>query len=70
MVKVDVPQIGGEVEQTTEFLDYRDVDGVKLPFQMTATSAIQNYTIRITKVEHNVQIDEALFSKPPGDKKQ
>jgi zinc protease len=64
VVKVDVPQLGQEVEQTTEFLDYREVDGIKLPFRLMATSAVQNYTITITKVEHNVRVDEALFSKP------
>jgi zinc protease len=64
VVKVDVPQLGREVEQTTEFLDYREVDGIKLPFGVTATSSVQNYTITITKVEHNVRVDEALFSKP------
>ena len=63
-VKIDVPQLGQEVEQTTEFSDYRDVDGVKLPFRATATSAVQNYTIKIEKIEHNVTIDDALFSKP------
>jgi hypothetical protein len=64
MVTADVPQLGRELEQTVEFLDYREVDGVKLPFQLKATSAVQNYTINVTKVEHNVRIDEALFSKP------
>ena len=64
VIKVDVPQLGREVEQTTDFLDYRDVDGIKLPFRLNATSAVQNYTIVITKVEHNVRIDETLFSKP------
>jgi hypothetical protein len=63
-VKIDVPQLGREVEQTTEFFDYREVDGVKLPFRLKATSSVQNYTITITKVEHNVRVDEALFSKP------
>ena len=63
-VRIDVPQLGREVEQTTEFLDYREVDGVKLPFHVTATSSVQSYTIDITKVEHNVAVDETLFSKP------
>jgi len=63
-VKVDVPQIGGELEQTTDFSDYREVDGIKLPFQMKASSAVQNFTVTISKVEHNVTVDEALFSKP------
>ena len=63
-VKVDVPQIGGELEQTTDFSDYREVDGIKLHFQMKASSAVQNFTVTISKVEHNVTVDEALFSKP------
>jgi outer membrane lipoprotein-sorting protein len=65
-VKVEVPQLGQLVEQTTEFFDFQVVDGIKLAFQLRATSAIQNYTITITSVEHNVQVDEALFSKPPA----
>jgi hypothetical protein len=64
VLTVDVPQLGRDVEQATEFLDYRDMDGIKLPFQAKATSSIQSYTITIAKVEHNVQIDDALFSKP------
>jgi hypothetical protein len=64
IVKLDVPQLGTEVEQTTDYSDYREVDGVKLPFRLKATSAFQNYTITITNVEHNVRIDETLFSKP------
>ncbi len=64
VVKVDVPQIGQEVEQTTEFTDFRDVDGLKLPFKLMATSSVQSYTITVTKVEHNVSVDEKLFWKP------
>jgi hypothetical protein len=63
-VKVDVPQLGREVEQTIEFQDYRVVDGIKLPFRLVATSSVQNFTIAITKVEHNVRVDETLFTKP------
>ena len=64
VLKFDVPQLGREVEQTMDFVDYREVDGVKLPFRLKATSAVQNFTIALTKVEHNVPIDETLFSKP------
>jgi outer membrane lipoprotein-sorting protein len=65
VLNVDVPQVG-EVEQTIEFSDYRDVDGVKIPFTLKATSPVQSFTIAITKVEHNTKIDGALFSKPGG----
>lgn len=67
VAKIDIPQVG-EVEQTTEFFDYRDVDGIKIPFTVKATSAVQRFTITITKVEHNVKIDETLFTRPAADK--
>ena len=63
-ISIEVPQLGGEVEQTTEFLDYKEVDGVQSPFRLRATSSLQNFSITIAKVEHNVKVDEALFSKP------
>jgi hypothetical protein len=61
--KLNVPQAGGEVEQTTEYYDYREVDGVKIPFEVR-TLSVQNFTLKFTKVAHNVAVDEALFSKP------
>ena len=64
VIKVDVPQLGEAVEQTTTLQDYRDVDGVKLPFRIVATSSVQNYTIVFTRIEHNVEVDQTLFSKP------
>jgi zinc protease len=64
VVKAFVPQIGQDLEQTTALLDYRAVDGVKLPFEVRASSSVQSFTIVLTKVEHNVRIDGALFSKP------
>jgi outer membrane lipoprotein-sorting protein len=66
-VKVDVPQVG-ELEQMTELSDYREVDGVKIPFKVKVSSAVQSFTITVTKVEHNTKIDDALFSKPVADK--
>jgi hypothetical protein len=67
VLKIDIPQVG-EVEQTAELSDFRVVDGVKLPFSIRSSSDVQNFTVTISKVEHNVKIDEALFSKPAADK--
>jgi hypothetical protein len=64
VMKVNVPQLGRDMEQTNEFLDYRQVDGVKLPFQIRSTSNVQNFTITFEHVEHNMAVDQALFSKP------
>jgi len=64
VVKVNVPQLGREVEQTSEFSDYRAVDGIKIPFQVKNSSALQNYVVNFTKAEHNTDLDQTLFSKP------
>jgi outer membrane lipoprotein-sorting protein len=63
VVKLDVPQVG-ELEQTTDLLDYREVDGYKVPFQVKSISRVQTSIINITKVEHNITIDQTLFAKP------
>jgi outer membrane lipoprotein-sorting protein len=64
VMKVDIPQLGQEVEQTTEFFDYKEVDGVKIPFRIKTSSSIQSITITLTAVNHNVKVDDALFVKP------
>jgi outer membrane lipoprotein-sorting protein len=64
VMKVDIPQLGQEVEQTTEFFDYKDVDGVKIPFRIKTSSSVQSLTITLTDVEHNVKVDDSLFVKP------
>jgi len=61
--KVNVPEMGGEIEQTTDLSDYRDVDGVKIPFVMKVSTPVQGIAIAITKVEHNKPIEDAMFSK-------
>lgn len=68
VVKVNVPQLGQDVEQTSDFSDYRDVDGIKIPFQAKISSSLQTYSITLTKVEHNIKVDESLFSKPADGK--
>lgn len=62
-VKVEIPQMG-EVEQSTEFSDFRDVDAVKVPFTIKSSSVAQSFTVTVTKVEHNGKIDDTLFAKP------
>ncbi len=62
---VDVPGMGA-LDQTSDLFDQRDVDGVKVPFLVKSTSAAQSFTINVTKVEHNVTVDEKLFVKPGG----
>jgi len=63
VAKVNVPEAGGDIERTTDPSDYRDVDGVKLPFTVVVNDPRQSVTIRLQKVEHNKPLDDALFSR-------
>jgi outer membrane lipoprotein-sorting protein len=60
---VNIPQAGGDIEQTGDFSDYRAVDGVKVPFAVTNSSPLQAFTIKFVKIEHNVALDDAIFVK-------
>jgi outer membrane lipoprotein-sorting protein len=54
----------GPLEHTVVLSDFRDVDGLKVPFTFVGSSAVQTFTIVVTKVEHNVDVDPARFVKP------
>lgn len=46
------------------FSDYREVDGVKIPFLTTQTMGKRTITIKTTEVKHNVDIPASRFNKP------
>jgi hypothetical protein len=48
--------------------DYRDVDGIKLPFTIEQTGSQSRFTIRFDQVRHNVDLDDSEFSKPAAGK--
>lgn len=54
------------IPEQIDFEDYRDVDGVKLPF-IIRSSAIDTYdswTRTFTEIKRNVPVDEKTFGKP------
>jgi len=63
VARIQAPS-GQEGEQTNEFGDFRVVDGIKVAFRLKSSSPVQTFSMQLTKVENNVAIDEALFSKP------
>jgi hypothetical protein len=63
VIKATVPQFG-EVEQNADPSDYRDLDGVKVPYKIRIESSVQGLTMTFSKVEHNVPVDDKLFVKP------
>jgi outer membrane lipoprotein-sorting protein len=63
MVRVNSPQLGGDVDQYQDPSDYRDVSGVKVPFRIVNSTAGQTVTIVFSKVENNVPIEDSVFGK-------
>jgi hypothetical protein len=54
------------IPEQTNFDDYREVDGVKLPFtiQVYNIDPFFNATRKFTEVKHNVPVDDANFNAP------
>jgi photosynthetic reaction center cytochrome c subunit len=52
-----------------DYADYRDADGVKIPFRWTLSRVNGRFTIQIADVKSNVPIDDARFRRPTGDVK-
>ena len=48
----------------TYFEDYREVDGVKVPFTIRQVNPAFEMSIKVDEVKHNVEIDDAKFAKP------
>lgn len=44
--------------------DYREVDGIKLPFSVHQSNAESEFTITFSEVHHNVALEDAQFAKP------
>jgi len=54
----------GSVRTEVYFGDWREVDGVKLPFQMTQSMPNLRFVITLEDIKHNVPVDEAAFQGP------
>jgi outer membrane lipoprotein-sorting protein len=47
-----------------DYADYRDADGVKIPFRWTLARTNGRFTIQIAEVKSNVPIEDSKFAKP------
>jgi outer membrane lipoprotein-sorting protein len=63
LITTEIPQMG-KVEQMLEPSDFRDIDGIKVPFKLRLTNAMQSISMTFSKIEHNVALDEKMFVKP------
>jgi photosynthetic reaction center cytochrome c subunit len=54
----------GRVPTQIDFADYRDVNGIKLPFHITYAWLGGRDSIVLREITLNAPIDEAKFGKP------
>ena len=47
-----------------DYADYREVDGVKIPFRWTLSRINGRFTIQIQEARQNVEIEDGKFAKP------
>jgi photosynthetic reaction center cytochrome c subunit len=48
-----------------DYADYRDANGVKIPFRWTLARPGNRFTIQVEQVQQNVPVDDAKFVPPP-----
>jgi hypothetical protein len=54
----------GRVPTQIDFADYRDVNGIKLPFRLTYAWLNGRDSIVLNEIQTNVPVDEAKFGRP------
>jgi hypothetical protein len=54
----------GPTPVQVDYEDYREVDGVKLPFQLRWSNPRYSWGRKVDRIEHNVSIDGAKFDPP------
>jgi outer membrane lipoprotein-sorting protein len=59
--------LDGTATFQAEVEDYKDVDGVKLPFTVHQTGAESSFTIKFTEIRHNVELADSQFAKPVAE---
>lgn len=58
------PTILGSLQTTTDYSDYRDVAGVKVPFKVVETTYRGTSTTTYSTIEGNVDIPDQRFKRP------
>jgi hypothetical protein len=56
----------GRLPQLTDYSEYREVDGVKVPFQWIVAEPHGRSTVQVAQVQQNVPISASKFSVPVG----
>lgn len=57
----------GDANVQEDFQDYRDVDGLELPFTILQTGGSSAFAIHISQINPGVSVDDAEFAPPRHD---
>ncbi len=57
----------GSMPVTIRSTDYRDVDGMKIPYKQVTDASLMELTQELSVVELNAEVDEANFAMPTED---
>ena len=54
----------GPIRVEMRYSDWREVDGIKLPFKITQSMPNLKFVFTVRDVKHNLAVDDKLFEKP------
>jgi outer membrane lipoprotein-sorting protein len=54
----------GRMPTQIDYTDYRDADGVKIPYRWTLARPGNRFTIQVDQVQQNVPVEDAKFTPP------
>src|SRR5437763_5937150 len=63
LVRTEEWNAAGKMTEAVEYQDYREIDGVKVPFTIHQIEDV-HFTMKLTEVKHNGTIDDSVFVKP------
>jgi photosynthetic reaction center cytochrome c subunit len=55
----------GRIPTQVDYSDYRDADGVKVPYKWSIARPGNRFTIQVDELQQNVPVDDAKFVAPP-----
>ena len=64
------PNPFGSIPVEISYDDYRDIDGVKLPFTIINHTSSSLETLKINEIKNNVSIDDENYNMPPEEHKE
>ncbi len=56
----------GQLPTQIDYTDYREIEGVNIPYRWTLARPGGRFTIQLSDVRQNVPVDDAKFVKPPA----